>query len=65
MGKRGKGKKKDLPPPPLAGFSVPEKLDLPPLPPLPGANLPPPPPLEDFEWSEEVVEEVVAVAVVK
>ena len=59
MGKRGKQKKKDLPPPPIAGFSVPETLDLPPPPPLPGANLPPPPPLEDFEWSEEVVEEVM------
>ena len=59
MGKRGKDKKKDLPPLPMGGFSVPEKLDLPPPPPLPGANLPPPPPIEDFEWSEEVVEEVM------
>ena len=59
MGKWGKDKKKDLPPLPTGGFSVPEKLDLPPPPPLPNANLPPPLPIEDFEWSEDVVEEVM------
>ena len=58
MGKRGREKKKDLPPPPMVGFSIPDTLDLPP-PPVPGMDLPPPPPIEEFEWSEKVVEKVM------
>ena len=58
MGKRRKDKKKGLPPLPTSGFSIPDTLGLPP-PPLPGMDLPPPPPIEDFTWSEKVVEKVM------
>ena len=58
MGKRRKDKKKGLPQLPTAGFSIPDTLDLPP-PPLPGMDLPLPPPIEDFTWSEKVVEKVM------